>query len=382
MIKYIDQCPQDLYSKRVVLRVDYNVPIEEGKVKDSTRILESKKTIDYLLNLKCDIILLTHLGRPKTEEDKKKYTTRHVWKYLNESKVLSVEVDFIENFDRRISYQGGKVYLFENVRFFDGETKNNLELAKKFAEYGDFFVNDAFGSLHRVHSSVAGISEFLPTFFGFLVKHELENLSRFLRPEQPFTLILGGAKISDKLGLIKNIKAQNVIVGGATCLTIYKNKGKNIGQSFFEEIDTSEIELRITMPSDFIVVDQNYQNPVARNIDHIGDGIVVDAIPNELILEMIRQSRTIFWNGPMGIFEKGFTQGSLEILRALNQAKGFRGIGGGDTVRFFKEVTKSYPELSGAIDFISTGGGATLEFLENGTLQAIEYIKNKVQTRR
>lgn len=375
MLKYIDQYPNEIRNKRVVLRVDYNVPLDNGKVKDNTRIIESKQTLDYLLNLNCDVVLLTHLGRPKTEEDKQKYTTRHVLNYLNESGILGRKVEFLDNFD--IHYEGGKIYLFENVRFFEGETKNSLELAKKFASLGDVFVNDAFGSLHRVHSSVAGISNFLPTFFGFLVKKEVENLSKFLNPTSLFIVILGGAKISDKLGLIKNIKADKIIIGGAMALTIYKGMGKNVGKSLVEDIDVSYFinNPKIILPKSFVVVDENYQNERVVDIDNIGDGIAVDALVDDETVQLIKNSNMVFWNGPMGIFEKGFRKGSELILKGLEECKGFRAIGGGDTVRFINSVenNKKY------IDFISTGGGATLEFLEKGTLDAIDYILSTVK---
>lgn len=377
MIRYIDQYKEEIKNKRVLLRVDYNVPIENGKVKDETRIIQSKETIDLLLSMNCDIILLTHLGRPKTEEDKKKYSTKNILDYLNEKNIFGCKVEFIDNFEKKLNYSGRKVYLFENVRFFEGETKNSLELAKNFSSYGDVFVNDAFGSLHRVHSSVAGISNFLPTYFGLLVKREIENLSKFFNPMRPFTVILGGAKISDKLGLIKKIKADNIIICGAMALTIYKKMGKNIGKSLYEDIDVSELldDRRIVLPDSFVVTDENFENRSVRSIEVIEDNMVaVDTVVDEKMVSIIKSSRMVFWNGPVGIFEKGFNEGSLSILEALSYVQGFRAVGGGDTVRFINSVAKQ--DYSKYVDFVSTGGGATLEFLERETLEAIEYIQN------
>lgn len=377
MLKYINE---QLANKRVIVRVDYNVPIEDGKVKDDTRIVESKQTLEYLLSLNCDIILLTHLGRPKTDQDKQKYTTRTILNYLNETNFFGRKVNFISNFEESVNYVGGKIYLFENVRFFEGETKNSLSLAKEFSKFGDVFVNDAFGSLHRVHSSVAGISAFLPTFFGFLVKKEIENLSKFLNPDKSFTIILGGAKITDKLGLIKNVKADKIVIGGAMALSIYRKHGKNIGNSFFEEIEDISYFVgnpKILLPELFVVVDENYQNPSVKHIDQISSGIVVDSILGDDIIDSIVSSGMVFWNGPMGIFEKGFVDGSVKVLESMAKVKGFRAIGGGDTVRFLNKYKKD-----DCVDFVSTGGGATLEFLEKGTLDAIEYIKEQERVGR
>lgn len=383
MIRYIDQYKNEIVNKKVILRIDYNVPLQDGKVKDDTRIIESLETINFLLNLNCDIILLTHLGRPKTEEDKKKYTTKILYSYINENKIFNTDVEFLDNFNELV-FKGGKIYLFENVRFFEGETKNSLDLAKNFAKLADVFVNDAFGSLHRVHSSVAGISNFLPTFFGFLVKKEIENLTKFTDPKGKFTLILGGAKISDKLGLIKNIKAHKIFIGGAMALTIYKQMGKNIGKSFYEDIDINDLinNPKIILPNKFVTVDDNYQNKEIKEIDQVGNEIIVDVIFDDDQLQDIENSELVFWNGPMGIFEKGFQDGSMLILASLKKAKeksrAFVSVGGGDTLSFInKNLSKQ--EIGNYIDFVSTGGGATLEFLEKSTLSAIEYIINNVK---
>ncbi|MCS6954968.1 MAG: phosphoglycerate kinase, partial [Candidatus Calescibacterium sp.] len=313
--------------------------------------------------------------------DRKKYTTRSILNHLNGKKLFNINVDFIDNFEKEIYYKGGKIYLFENVRFFDGETKNSLDLAKNFSKYGDVFVNDAFGSLHRVHSSVAGISNFLPTYFGFLVKSEIENLSKFFNPVSPFTVILGGAKISDKLGLIKKIKADNVIVCGAMALTIYRKMGKNIGRSLFEDVDVTDLidNPLIILPDTFVVVDEKFEKQSVRTIDDIGDMVVVDTVMSDKILSTIKGSKMVFWNGPVGIFEKGFKDGSLSILQALAQTDGFRAVGGGDTVRFVNTVLSG--DYSKSVDFISTGGGATLEFLEKETLEAVEYINQNIVRR-
>jgi len=374
-MKFIDSFVDQIKNKRVLVRVDYNVPLDNGKVKDDTRIIESKETINFLLNLGCDVILLTHLGRPKTLEDKQKYTTKHIFNYLIEKNIFGSDVSFIDNFDIEINYRGGMVYLFENVRFFDGETKNSLDLARKFAKFGDIFVNDAFGSLHRVHSSVAGISNFLPTFFGFLVKREIESLSKFLNPERPFVVFLGGAKISDKIELIKKIKADKIYIGGAMATTIYKYKGYNVGKSLYEELDLKELveDGRIVLPTKFVVVDdENMTNAKEVKLEQIVDEMIVDCLFEDL--SFVEDSRMVFWNGPMGIFEKGFTKGSENILYSLERSKGFRAIGGGDTVRFINKFAKE--DLKKYVDFVSTGGGATLEFLQNGSLAAIDYIQS------
>lgn len=375
---FIDSKTDLLVNKRIILRVDYNVPIKNNKVVDPTRIINSLKTINFLIEKNNDIILLTHLGRPKTEEDKLKYTTKTIFNFIKENNLFNCNnFEFIEDINIKIDYKGRNIYLVENVRFFNGETKNDLELAKKFANLGDIFVNDAFGSLHRVHSSVAGISNYLPTYFGLLVKEEILNLSKLLTPKRPYLIILGGAKVSDKLNLIKNLltKCDKMVITGAACLTLYKSLNFNIGKSFFEETDVSNIlnNNLIILPTEFIVVD-NIDNPsykIKKNIKDIGDNdIIVDALINEDIRKAILDSNTIFWNGPSGIFEKGYNEGSIEIAKLLSESNAFKVIGGGDTVNFINSTV----EYKNKIDFISTGGGATLEFLEKETLDAIEYI--------
>ncbi len=375
---FIDTKTDLLVNKRIILRVDYNVPIKNNKVVDPTRIINSLKTINFLIEKNNDIILLTHLGRPKTEEDKLKYTTKTIFNFIKENNLFNCNnFEFIEDINIKIDYKGRNIYLVENVRFFNGETKNDLELAKKFANLGDIFVNDAFGSLHRVHSSVAGISNYLPTYFGLLVKEEILNLSKLLTPKRPYLIILGGAKVSDKLNLIKNLltKCDKMVITGAACLTLYKSLNFNIGKSFFEETDVSNIlnNNLIILPTEFIVVD-NIDNPsykIKKNIKDIGDNdIIVDALINEDIRKAILDSNTIFWNGPSGIFEKGYNEGSIEIAKLLSESNAFKVIGGGDTVNFINSTV----EYKNKIDFISTGGGATLEFLEKETLDAIEYI--------
>lgn len=375
---FIDSKTDLLVNKRIILRVDYNVPIKNNKVVDPTRIINSLKTINFLIEKNNDIILLTHLGRPKTEEDKLKYTTKTIFNFIKENNLFNCNnFEFIEDINIKIDYKGRNIYLVENIRFFNGETKNDLELAKKFANLGDIFVNDAFGSLHRVHSSVAGISNYLPTYFGLLVKEEILNLSKLLTPKRPYLIILGGAKVSDKLNLIKNLltKCDKMVITGAACLTLYKSLNFNIGKSFFEETDVSNIlnNNLIILPTEFIVVD-NIDNPsykIKKNIKDIGDNdIIVDALINEDIRKAILDSNTIFWNGPSGIFEKGYNEGSIEIAKLLSESNAFKVIGGGDTVNFINSTV----EYKNKIDFISTGGGATLEFLEKETLDAIEYI--------
>lgn len=378
---FIDNNQDLLKNKRVILRVDYNVPIKDNKtVLDSTRIINSLKTINFLLEQNNDIILLTHLGRPKTEEDKQKYTTKIIYNFIKENNLFNCSnFEFIEDIDTQIEYKGKNIYLVENVRFFNGETKNDLGLAKKYANLGDIFVNDAFGSLHRVHSSVAGISNYLPTYFGLLVKEEIINLSKLLNPKRPYLIILGGAKVSDKLNLINNLlnKCDKMIITGAACLTLYKFLNFNIGKSFFEELNVSNLinNSSIILPTEFITTDDinNPNNKSEKNIKEINDNdIIVDALINEEIKNVILNSNTIFWNGPSGIFEKGYNQGSLEIIKTLAESNAFKVIGGGDTVNFINTV----PEYKSQIDFISTGGGATLEFLEKETLDALEYILN------
>lgn len=376
---FIDNNP--ITNKRVILRVDYNVPIKNNQVVDQTRIINSLKTINFILEGNNDIILLTHLGRPKTQEDKSKYTTKNLFNFIKENNLFNCSnFEFIDDINVKIEYKGRNIYLLENVRFFKGETENDLGLAKRFANLGDVFINDAFGSLHRVHSSTAGISNYLPTYFGLLVKEEILNLSKLLNPSKPYLIILGGAKVSDKLSLINNLlkKCDKMIITGAACLTLYKYLNFNIGKSFFENLDLSNLvnNNSIILPNEFIVVDKidNPSYKIKKNIKEIQDNdIIVDALVNEDIKQVILNSKTIFWNGPSGIFEKGYNEGSLEIAKTLSEFKAFKVIGGGDTVNFIN-TTKDYKSK---IDFISTGGGATLEFLEKETLDAIEYILNQ-----
>lgn len=374
--------------KKVIVRCDFNVPIESGIIKDETRIEESIKTLKYVISKADKVIILSHLGRIKSKDDLEKNSLMRVCKRLEELLDISIAFyNYEDNVDNII--RNNKVIMFENTRFFDLEGKkesnNDLELSKYFASFGDIFVNDGFGVCHREAASNSGICEFLPSYMGFLVEKELLNLSSARdNPEKPFTIILGGSKVSDKIGVISNLidKADKLVIVGGMAFTFLKAKGLEIGKSL---LDSENIEYakdllnkyseKIILPVDIYAAKEfnNDSEKTLKNINELDkDDIGLDIGPESIkeIYENIKASKTIFLNGPAGAFElSNFSYGTKELFRIISTINANTIIGGGDSA--YAAIKFGYKE---SFNHISTGGGASLEYLEGKELPALKYL--------
>lgn len=382
-----------LENKKVLIRCDFNVPIKNGKIIDDTRIKESLETINYCIENKAKIILFSHLGRVKDENDKKDKTLKPVAKRLSE--LLNKDVIFInetrgEKLEKAIEkLDCGDILLVENTRFedIDGkkESKNDKELGKYWASLGDLFINDAFGTVHRSHASNVGIASNLKSAVGFLVEKELNVLSELKCPNKPFIVILGGSKVSDKIGVINNLvkKADYILIGGGMAFTFLLSEGFNVGNSI---IDNESIEFckdilnkypkKIILPVD-INASKEFNNESKNTIKSITeieeDEMGLDIGPNtiELYENYLKNAKTVLWNGPLGVYELNkYKKSTNEILKYLvdNNIKTI--LGGGDIV-----AAASNAKLKDKVYHASTGGGATLEYLEGKKLPGVEAVK-------
>lgn len=383
----------DIKNKKVIIRCDFNVPIKDGQIIDDSRIVMSIPTINYCLENNCKIILLSHLGRIKEESDLVKNSLKPVAKRLEE--ILDTKVTFIpmtrgkEVEDITSKMQSRDIVLLENTRYEDLEGKkessNNEELGKYWASLGDIFINDAFGTIHRSHASNVGIAANIPSAIGLLVERELNVLSSLNDPERPFIVILGGAKVKDKIGVIKNLitKADKILIGGGMAFTFLKAKGYDIGTSILDEenIDfckniLKEYPDKIVLPSDVLTASE-YANDtpcIERKIEGIQNNEMGLDIGNETIEEfkrILKTAKTVVWNGPLGVYEfSKYKKGTDEILKYLvdNNIKTI--LGGGDIV-----AAAASANLKDKVYHASTGGGATLEYLEGKELPGLEAIK-------
>ncbi len=388
----------DPKGKSVVMRVDFNVPVIDGVITDDTRIREAMPSMNYVLKGGGKLVLLSHLGRPKGEPDAQ-YSLLPVANYLKDK--LSRKVIFGGDCVGPMAHEAiaqadyGEVVLLENVRFHAGETKNDTTFSKDLAELGDVFVNDAFGSSHRAHSSVAGITEYLqPAYAGFLLQKEIRYLNdAILNPSRPFVAIIGGAKVSDKIGVIENLldKVDTIIVGGGMTYTFYKALGLPIGNSLLEEDKvelaaellrkSEEARVEILLPVDSVVATA-FDNDAERKVvgqDGIEDGwMALDIGPDtiELYTSRILEAKTVIWNGPMGVFEmSSFAHGTFAIAQSLAEVTAMGGttiIGGGDSASAINKAG-----LANKVSHVSTGGGASLEYLEGKSLPGIDCLTEK-----
>lgn len=378
-------------NKKVLVRVDYNVPIKDGQVSDDTRIRESLPTLKKLLEQKASVILCSHLGRPKGAVNLK-YSLEPVAKKLEQ--LLGGKVSFAKDCvgpeARNVvsKIQPSQVALLENLRFHPEEEKNAEPFAKELAGLADYFVQDAFGAVHRAHASTSGVAKFLPNAAGFLLQKEIQVLGKLLtNPEKPFVTILGGAKVSDKIEVIQNLlkKADSVIIGGGMSYTFLKAKGAKIGKSLLEE---DKVELaksllsnpKLQIPVDHVITEKIESGAKTQitSDENIPDGwIGVDIGPKtaQRIAETVSKAKTIFWNGPVGIFEiPEFSQGTLSCAKAIaaaTQKGAFSVVGGGDSIAAINQSG-----MAKQISHISTGGGASLEFLEGKSLPGVEALAN------
>lgn len=386
----------DVKGKKVIARCDFNVPQKEGEITDDTRIRAALPTIQYLIEEGAAVILMSHLGRPEGEANMK-YTLKPVAERL--SKLLGKEVLFAESpvvVDDNVrakaaSLKGGEVMLLENVRFRKEETKNGPVFAKELASLADIFVNDAFGTAHRAHASTAGVADYLPAVSGFLIEKEVKFLGNAVEnPKRPFVAIMGGAKVGDKISVIENLlkKVDTLIIGGGMAYTFYKALGYEIGTSI---LDRDSIELagdllekaekkgvKMLIPVD-VVCGKEFKNDTETLIcgseDMPQDMMGMDIGPEtvELYKKEIEKARTVVWNGPMGVFEmENFAKGTFEIAKALSQAEAVTIIGGGDSAAAVEQFG-----LADKMSHISTGGGASLEFLEGKELPGIAVLEDK-----
>ena len=381
----------DVYGKRVLVRVDYNVPIAEGKVTDDTRIRAAMPTVEYLLQHGAALILCSHLGRPKDGPDLK-YSMRPVAAHL--SALLGQPVAFAEDCIGPTAeaaakgLQPGDVLVLENTRFHPQETKNDPEMARQLAALADIYVNDAFGSAHRAHASTEGVARFLPAVAGFLMEDEIRYLGQAIdQPQRPFIAILGGAKISDKIGVIRNLltKADQVLIGGGMANTFFKAQGYHIGDSLVEEdaLETARQLLQdggttLRLPVDVVIADRFDANAELKvmPMGQIPDGWrILDIGPETIDAfgKVIGDAGTIVWNGPMGVFEfPRFAEGTFGVARLVAKSNAISVIGGGDSVAAINQAG-----LAGQITHISTGGGASLEMLEGLVLPGLAALQDK-----
>lgn len=384
----------DLNNKRVIVRCDFNVPIKDNKIVDDTRIVKALKTINYLIEHNAKIILMSHLGRIKTLEDKKNNSLYLVKQKLEE--LLNKKIEFssvtrgIELEEKVKSLTAKNILLIENTRFEDLDNKkesgNDQELAKYWASLADIFINDAFGTIHRSHASNVGIASYLDSGIGFLVEEEINYLKTIQKAKKPLTIIMGGSKVSDKLELINSLvkKADYILIGGAMSLTFLSALGYNMGKSLVEEdqIDNCKEILKnykekIVLPVDFKCFKSFEDNKyIVKNIyefDNEDIALDIDELTVKLYKSVLNKTNTCFWNGPLGMVEKDTAKdGSLKIIKYLNSLNINTVLGGGDIVAF---ATKE--NLDKNITFLSTGGGATLEYLSDKILPGYEAISDE-----
>nr|WP_281174267.1 phosphoglycerate kinase [Deinococcus misasensis] len=381
----------NVQGKRVLVRVDYNIPIKDGVAQDETRVAASIPTLQYLLDQGASLVLCSHLGRPKNGPEPK-YSLAPVAPLVE--KHLGRPVKFVagspeteETLAAVQALQPGEVALIENVRFAPGEEKNNPELSAKFAKLADAFVLDAFGSAHRAHSSVSGVAEILPSAAGFLLQKEVDALGNLLgEPERPYVVIIGGAKVSDKLLVIENLlpKVDRILIGGGMAYTFVKAQGGKIGKSIHEDdfLDKANELLKtygdkIVLPTDTLAGDafSNDANTEVFDVFNIPDeweGMDIGPASVEAFTTALQGAKTVFWNGPMGVFEfSKFANGTNSIAAAVAGLEGaYTLVGGGDSV---SAINKS--GQADRISHISTGGGASLELLEGKKLPGVEAVK-------
>ena len=389
----------DVRGKNVLVRVDFNVPLskeEKGKIADDARIKAAIPTINYLSENGAKVILMSHLGRPKGEANPE-FALKPVADYLEN--VYGDQFKFIpspEVVDEKVKEEveklsDGQIALLENTRYRSEETKNGEDFAKELASLADLYVNDAFGTSHRAHASNVGVASILPSAVGFLIEKEIEVMGKALEsPDHPFVSILGGAKVSDKIGVIENLitKVDTILIGGGMAYTFLKAMGKEIGQSLLEE-DKMDLSLElmekakangveILLPIDVVIADKIEAGVDTEIVD-------IDSIPEdkealdigpktaELFADKIKDAKTVVWNGPMGVFEiKEFSNGTNEVAKALAESEAVTIVGGGDSA-----LAIEMAGLKDKITHVSTGGGASLEFLEGKDLPGITAIEDK-----
>ena len=381
----------DLKGKRVLMRVDFNVPMQDGKVTDDKRIKASLPTIKYVLDQDASLILMSHLGRPKGGPDPE-FSLRPAAEVLSSHLGIPVKMapdtvgPEVESMAKEL--KPGEVLMLENTRFHKGEEKNDLDLAKQLAALGDVYVNDAFGSAHRAHASTEGVAQFLPAVSGFLMEQELEYLGRAVaNPEHPYIAILGGAKISDKILVVETLlnQADKLIIGGGMANTFLAAKGLNMQDSLVEKesLETAKSIMqksgdKLILPVDAVIADkfEAEANTQIVEVDKIPAGWrMMDVGPKTLehYKQALNEARLIVWNGPVGVFEMPkFAEGTFALARLLAESGATTVIGGGDSASAVKKAG-----VAKQMTHVSTGGGASLEFLEGKELPGVAALMDK-----
>ncbi len=387
----------NIEGKKVLLRCDFNVPIDkDGNITDDIRIKSAMPTIEYILNKGGSVILMSHLGRPKGKANSK-YSLKPVAKRIEE--LIGKEIKFaddpevIGDITKKTASQlkEGEILLLQNMRYRKEEEENDEVFSKELASLGDVYVNDAFGTAHRAHSSTAGIAKELPSAMGYLIEKELRIIGQALKaPKKPFIAILGGAKVSDKIGVIENLieKVDSLIIGGGMAYTFLKAMGHEVGQSLLEEdkIDLAknlikkakDKNVEFLLPIDTVVADEFVSDAKSwtTNIDSIPDnmmGLDIGEKTIKLFTKKIQEAKTIIWNGPMGVFEMpAFAKGTKELAKAMAKSDAITIIGGGDSAAAVEKFG-----FANKMTHISTGGGASLELLEGKKLPGIDLLENK-----
>ena len=388
----------DVAGKRVLCRCDFNVPTKDGRITSDKRIVAALPTIQYLVKHGARVILCSHMGKPKGEV-KPELSLQVVADRLSEllGQPVKMAKDVVGESAQSLaaSLKDGEVMLLENTRFEKGETKNDPELSKKLASMADIFVNDAFGTAHRAHASTAGVADYLPAVCGYLVQKEVSIMGKALAdPERPFVAILGGAKVSDKLNVINNLleKVDTLIIGGGMAYTFVAAKGYGIGKSLFdaEKVDyckdmmakAAEKDVQLLLPVDTVCI-KDFPNPIDAPVDTVT--VDADAIPadmegcdigpksRELFAAAVKSAKTVVWNGPMGVFENPtLAAGTLAVAQAMADSDAVTIIGGGDSAAAVEQMG-----LGDKMTHISTGGGASLEYLEGKTLPGVACLDEK-----
>ena len=388
----------DVSGKRVLCRCDFNVPTKNGKITSDKRIVAAMPTIEYLVNHNAKVILCSHMGKPKGEvkpELSLQVVADRIAELLGKPVVMAKDVAGEDAKAKAAALKDGEVMLLENTRFMKGETKNDPELSKALADLAEIFVNDAFGTAHRAHSSTAGVADYLPAVCGYLVQKEVSIMGKALaNPERPFVAILGGAKVSDKLNVINNLleKVDTLIIGGGMAFTFLAAKGYDIGKSL---VDSEKIDyckemmakaeakgVKLLLPVDAVVA-ASFPNPIDAEIEV--QTVAADAIPADmmgldigqksqaLFADAAKNAKTVVWNGPMGVFENPtLAKGTIAVAQALADSAAVTIVGGGDSAAACEQLG-----FADKITHISTGGGASLEFLEGLELPGIACLQDK-----
>ena len=382
----------DLKGKRVIIRVDFNVPVKEGVVKDATRIKAALPTIKYILDEGASLVVMSHFGRPKGQKNpdfSMAPIAKEFEKLLGRPVKLASDVIGPEVEADVKALKPGEVLLLENVRFYKEEEANDPEFAKTLASYGDIYCNDAFGTAHRAHASTEGASHYLPSYAGFLIEKEVKFMAPLLEnPEKPFVAVIGGSKVSSKITVLESLvkTCDTIVIGGGMAYTFLSVLGKEIGKSLFEAdyIETAKAFLakaaekgvKVILPVDHVCAAEFSETAEPVLVDDVNipsDLMGMDIGPKTvaLIVEEIKKAKSVVWNGPMGVFEfEAFSKGTGEVAKALASSDATSVVGGGDSVAAINKFG-----LADKISHVSTGGGASLEFLEGKTLPGIKALE-------